>query len=57
MVLGKLSVLGRPVNLDNSRATAYCVCSWCRWVCLAIFSLVYRVSFLAPFSGAQPDID
>ena len=57
MVLGKLSVLGRPVNLDSSRATAYCVCSWCRWVCLAIFSLVYRVSFLAPFSGAQPDID
>ena len=27
MVLGKLSVPGRPINLDYSRARAYCVCS------------------------------
>ena len=29
MVLGKLSVPGRPTNLDNSRARAYCACSRC----------------------------
>ena len=27
MVLGKLSVPGRPTNLDNSRERAYCACS------------------------------
>ena len=30
MVLGKLPVLGRPTNLDKSRARACCVCSGCR---------------------------
>ena len=29
MVLGKLSVPGRPTKLDNSRARAYCACSRC----------------------------
>ena len=29
MVLGKLSVPGRPTNLDNSIARAYCACSRC----------------------------
>ena len=29
MVLGKLLVPGRPTNLDNSRARAYCACSMC----------------------------
>ena len=29
MVLGKLPVPGRPTNLDNSRARAYCACSKC----------------------------
>ena len=29
MVLGKLPVLGRPTNLDWSRASAYCTCSRC----------------------------
>ena len=29
MVLGKLPVPGRPTNLDNSRARAYCACSRC----------------------------
>ena len=28
-VLGKLSVSGRPTNLDYSRARAYCACSRC----------------------------
>ena len=31
MVLGKLPVLGRPTNLDYSRARAYCACSRCGW--------------------------
>ena len=30
-VLGKLPVPGRPINLDNSRARAYCACSRCGW--------------------------
>ena len=29
MVLGKLSVPGRPTNLDKSRARACCACSRC----------------------------
>ena len=29
MVLGKLPVLGRPTNLDNSGAKAYCACNRC----------------------------
>ena len=33
-VLGKLSVLGRPNILGNSRTRAYCACSMCEWVCL-----------------------
>ena len=31
MVLGKLPVPGRPSNLANSRARAYCACSECGW--------------------------
>ena len=27
-VLGKLTVPGRPTNLYDSRARAYCACSW-----------------------------
>ena len=30
-VLCKLSVPGRPTNLDYSRARAYCACSRCGW--------------------------
>ena len=30
-VLGKLTVPGRPTNLDYSRAWAYCACSRCGW--------------------------
>ena len=30
MVLGKLSVPGRPTNFNNSRARAYCAYSRCR---------------------------
>ena len=31
MVLGKLPVPGRPTDLDESRAGAYCACSRCGW--------------------------
>ena len=31
MLLGKLSVPGRPTNLVNSSARAYCACSRCGW--------------------------
>ena len=31
MVLGKLTVPGRPTNLAYSRARAYCACSRCGW--------------------------
>ena len=50
MVLGELPVLGRPTNLDHSRARAYCACSGCGWGggCLDIFSLVYQFSLLSP---------
>ena len=33
-MLSKLPVLGRPTNLDYSRARAYCACSRCGWGCL-----------------------
>ena len=48
IVLGKLPVLGRPTNLDKSRARAYCACSSAGEGCLDIFTLVYRFSFLSP---------
>ena len=48
MVLGKLPVPGRPNNLDNSRARAYCACSRCGRDGLDIFSLIYHFSLLSP---------
>ena len=36
--LDKLSVSGRPTNLDNSRARDYCACSTFGGGCLGIFS-------------------
>ena len=47
MVLGKVSVPGRPTHLDNSRARAYCASSGCGWECLDIFPLVYFFSLPA----------
>ena len=57
MVLGKLSMPRRPVNLDNSRARAYCACSMCGCGCLDIF--FSRLSFLSSFSlfGRRPRPD
>ena len=46
MVLGKLPVPGRPTNLDDSRAKAYCACSRCGW---GLFGHFYsQLSFLSP---------
>ena len=52
MVLGKLSVPGRPINLDNSRARAYCACSRCGWGLFGHF--FSRLSFLPPSLGDGP---
>ena len=57
MKLGKLSVPGRPTNLDNSRTRAYCICSRCG---LGLFGNFFsRLSFLLVFSlsGRWADID
>ena len=52
-MLGKLSVPGRPTNLDDSRARAYCACNRCVWgCCFDIFSLVYPFSFLSPLGDS-----
>ena len=54
-VLGKLSVPGRPTNVDNSRTRAYCSCSSCGW---GMFGHCFsRLSFLFSFSlsGRRPD--
>ena len=37
MVLGKLSMPGRPATLDLSRARAYCACNSCGWGLFGIF--------------------
>ena len=47
-VLRKLSVSGRPTNLDNNRARAYCACSMCGW---GLFENFYSyLSVLSSFS-------
>ena len=48
MVQGKLPVPGRPTNLDDSRARAYCACSRCGGGCLDIFTLNYPFFLLSP---------
>ena len=53
MVLGKLPVPGRPTNLDDSRARAYCSCSRCGW---GLFGYFYsQLSFLSSFSISLGD--
>ena len=47
MVVGKLSVPGRPTSLGKSRARAYCSCSRCGG-CSDIFTLFYPFSPLSP---------
>ena len=48
MVLGKLSVPGRPTYLDNSRIRAYCAYCMCElgFFGMFFFSLVYLSPFL-----------
>ena len=57
MMLDKLPVPGRPINLDTRRARAYCVCSRCGWRLFRhFFSLPYFL-FSFSLSGERPDID
>ena len=45
LVMGKLSVPGRPTNLNYSRARAYCAYSKCGWGLFGHFlTLVYHFS-------------
>ena len=53
MVLGKLTVPGRPTNLDNSRARACCAA-----VGAGEFVRPFQFSFLSSsLSGRRPNID
>ena len=53
-MLCKLSVPGRPTNLDYSRARAVALAVGAGGGCLDIFSLVYLFSFLSPPLGDGP---
>ena len=53
MVLGTLPVLGRPTNLDKSRARDYCAGSRCEWRLFGHF--FSRLSFLFSFSLSLAD--
>ena len=54
-VLGKLPVPGRPSNLADSRARAYCACSGCGW---GLFGHFYsHLSFLSSFSLSLGELD
>ena len=58
MMQGKLSVPGRPTNLDRSRARSYCACSRCGRVLFRHFSLHNFFSiFFLHLPGRRPDID
>ena len=48
---------GRPTNLDNNKARAYCARRRCEWGCLANF-LSPVISLLSPsLSGRRLDVD
>ena len=52
-MLGKLPVLGRPTNLDYSRARACCACSRCGW---GLFGRFFsHLSFLSSFTLSLGD--
>ena len=54
MVMGKLPVPGRPTNLDNNGARAYCACGGCGRGCLDIFpSSVTSLFFLPLWETAR----
>ena len=48
MVLGKLPVPGRPMNLDHSGQGPTALAVGAGGGCLDIFSLIYQFSFLSP---------
>ena len=52
-MLGKLTVLGRPTSLDDSRARAYCACSRCGWGLFGNF--LSHLSFPFSFSLSLGD--
>ena len=54
MVLGKLTVSGRPANLDNSRAMAFALAVGAG-VCY--LDIVLSVLFFLPFSWRRPNTD
>ena len=56
-VLGKLSVLARPTNLDTSRARAYCTCDKYGLGLFGHFCLILFSLFVLPLSGRRPDVD
>ena len=53
-MLGRLSVPGRPTNLDNNRNGPIALAVDAVGVSLDIFSLVYFFSFLSPSLGDGP---
>ena len=53
MVLGKLPAPGRPSDLADSRARAYCACSRCGWGLFGHFNS--HLSFLSSFSLSLGD--
>ena len=56
-VLCKLSVPGRPTNLDYSRTRACCACSGCRWGMFGHFFSHLSCLFSFSLSGRWPDVD
>ena len=54
MVMGKLSVPGRPTNLNYRRVRAYCAYSRCGWRLFGYFSLVYHFSSFSLSLGDGP---
>ena len=57
MALGKLPVPGRPTNLDNSRARAYCACRDADGIVRTFFLSSVISLFFLPLSGRWADID
>ena len=54
MVLGKLPAPGRPTNLDDSRAKAYCACNRCGWGCGPIQTEILSQRAAIPQTTNQP---
>ena len=57
MVLGKLSVLGRPTVWMIVGQGPIALAVGAGGGCLDIFTLLYPFSHLLPLSGGRPDID